>query len=107
MTPMAYRGSPAARVILTAVRVTTALMFALLGPLFAVGAVVQLLWEVNAWPGQRGTTLGAVLWGLLAAVLLIGPMVAWWFLIPRVRWWGVPVTILSALGTFGVFFSQL
>ncbi|WP_433788613.1 hypothetical protein [Actinoplanes sp. CA-252034] len=104
---MAYRGSPAARVILTVVRVVTALTFALLGPLFAVGVVVQLLWEINAWPGRRGTTLGAVLWGLLGAVLLVGPMVAWWFLIPRVRWWGVPVTILSALATFGVFFSRL
>ncbi|MCU7723453.1 hypothetical protein ODJ79_06995 [Actinoplanes sp. KI2] len=89
------------------VRVVVALVLAYLGALFAFGGYLAMMWQIHPWPGGHRSTPGAVTFGLLMAALVVAPMVAWWFLVPRARWWGIPVTALCAAATFAAFSSNI
>jgi hypothetical protein len=87
----------------TLVRWAAALVLAWIGSLRAFGTRVLANWADQPWPGQRRDTAWTAIYLALTVVLLIVPAVAWRFLLPRYRWWGIPVTAVFAVATFAAF----
>jgi hypothetical protein len=107
MTAMSRSPHPTRQRLRSALRVVLALASAYLGALLAFGSYLAMLWQLNPSPGNTGSTLAAVGFGLLMGALVIAPMAAWWFLAPWARWWGIPITALLTIGTFTTFLSTI
>jgi hypothetical protein len=101
------RPSSPRRTIVLVVRVVAALLLGYLGALLAFGSYLAMLWQLHPWAGGSGTALAAAGFGVLAGVLVVAPMAAWWFLVPSARWWGVPINALFVAGIFTAFLSDL
>ena len=95
------------RTVVLVVRAAGALLLTVAGALLAFGSYLGMRWQRDPWPGDDGSALGAVGFGLLTALLIAAPMAAWWFLVPRARWWGIPVGALVTAGTFAAFLSDV
>ncbi|WP_143163014.1 hypothetical protein [Couchioplanes caeruleus] len=97
---------PARGHIMAIGRAVVAVGLAVMGGFFSVGWYLAIAFEVRPIEGT-GNDLAAAGYGILLLVTLAVPMIAWRYLLPRVRWWGIPATLLVALGTYAAFTSNL
>lgn len=88
------------RVLLVA-RWAAALAAVWLGSTLAFGTYLAAAFADHPWPGEQRDPAMMIVYRVLTAVLIVTPMVLWWFLIPRWRWGGIVVTPPFAALTFG------
>lgn len=87
-------------------RVGSTLAISYFASMFAVGCWVLMEFQIHPMTGTGSFTFWAACFGIAMSACMVAPMVAWWFLVPRARWWGIPVSALVTAGTFTLMLTD-